>query len=481
MELRTLPLDGIRPILAKLNLASLVKLFLTMDKSIQRLLSASGALTSLRISFTPGVSRFALLYFLRSVRNVKQLSFDIDIQWLPASLSLLASMNPSEVVLSKGLIQLKAADTMKAHLLAPQNPKLKQEAMNLTHILLPDFSLLVPSLQSVQLTCMTSALTKNYKWGDYAWKLATQPNWSPQSFYSFPPSLTALDHMFVFPKEIEPLLEVLPPTLRSLKLSAVDSIQFDFHSVFTKFSELEEICVRPVNAIERATTSSEMVEAPKWLNHFDFGMTDSCAASLLESCNFLNSHLTRVRFQLTSALGESVLHLGELLPSSVTDMTVGIIPTLAEGHSCCSIASFPLGLERLTLSLCRSDERLPLALQSLVKLKALTIGATNNGKMFVGAGEDELSDMMRNSSMLTQSADTIHDRGRLNLIIYAHRLPRSLTHLDLYNENSLSESVISSLPVGLLSATFHRCDSALQPRFFERARNLKHLHLGYTY
>ena len=224
-ELGNLPLDGMRPILSFLDLTSLVKLFATFDRKIQRLLSAPGAFTYLRILPIVTVPRAPLRYFLMSVNNVSHLEFANGVKWAAPTLSLLKTLNPCYLHLSPGFLHESVHALLMDLQSSPNDEHLRSLAKNMTDSLLPDFAQLTPRLESLLLP--TIGLIANTQ---RAFPLETLKT------LSLPPSLTSLESDF-FDVPID--LSSLPPTLRSLSLPPPQNL--DFATLFRRFQVLQRL------------------------------------------------------------------------------------------------------------------------------------------------------------------------------------------------------------------------------------------------
>lgn len=479
MELRRLPLEGIRPIISILNLASLVKLHLTLDKSIQRLLSASGAFSTLHISSTPGVSRIALLYFLRSVRNVAQLSFDRDVQWSGRGLSLLASMNPAKVVLSTGFTQLSAATSMKAHLMAPTNAKLMKEVENLSHLLLPNFARLTPQLESLCFQSKTSAVSKNYIFDDYIWSLVAKPGWDTSKMFCFPPALTSFQHNFMLEKEAEIIINSLPAGLRSFSVTfaTIGSTSFELYPAFTKFTELCHFSAGPIGKL--LWRSDQQVVAPRSLNRFFINSSASVIDDLMKRCDFRNCTLVRFDLRIASnpklsdlKRADPQIDLPNLLPPSLLELTISQTPLVETAYSTCTFPAYPSTLTSLALRLARNDDALSAALSALPSLTDLWLGCDESSTLNILASADELH------LLLSKETGNVR-RLSTEIKVMSSELPRKLLHLGCEGDRrSISEEALRYLPSGLQSLSVEHFDISLLPTLSE---HLPRCHLKYEH
>lgn len=217
MGLQHLPLEFARPIFAYLPLKALIALFATFDRRLQRLLSSPGAIPFLV------VSRYRLpaplMYFLSAVRNVDHLAFANNVQWKPARLSLLSTMNPRQVTISAGLMHKDSLKLLTEYEFCTPSQRLLKAARFLTAGGFPDFEKLTPRLELLTMDTYSmwqdTIKTNNLELISHQRNLARTHRFFEMSF---PPSLTSLS--LVIPDESFPisLLHSIPINLRSLTL-----------------------------------------------------------------------------------------------------------------------------------------------------------------------------------------------------------------------------------------------------------------------
>lgn len=99
MELGNLPLEGIRPIISILDLASLVQLHATNDPRIRKLLSRPGALYNLNVRSIPNISDELIMRFLTTIKDVKHLSIAKETDSSLVRPALLQTLNPQSIEL----------------------------------------------------------------------------------------------------------------------------------------------------------------------------------------------------------------------------------------------------------------------------------------------------------------------------------------------------------------------------------------------
>ena len=222
VELRNLPLDGIRPILSFLDLTSLVKLFATFDRKIQRLLSAPGAFTYLRILPIVTVPRAPLRYFLMSVNNVSHLEFANGVKWAAPTLSLLKTLNPRRLSLGTEFLHPSVSSLLEDLAKNPKDEHLRRLAQFITPNRLPDFAQLTPRLEALEAILGGILLASNYVEEQQQDLLVSLP----ASVVSVELDCDSLD------------LSSLPPTLLSLTLN---THSVDFALICSRFQSLQSL------------------------------------------------------------------------------------------------------------------------------------------------------------------------------------------------------------------------------------------------
>ena len=150
MQLNTLPVDGIRPILFYAHVDDLTRLFCTFDRRIMKAMSFPGALPYLRLKpATIGVPRAPLRYFVSCVRNVTHLSL-VRVKWAPRSLSLLLALNPIRLDIDDEMLHESALTLLADVAKDPSNAELRSQALFLETTGLPNFSCLTTRLETLK-------------------------------------------------------------------------------------------------------------------------------------------------------------------------------------------------------------------------------------------------------------------------------------------------------------------------------------------
>lgn len=216
MELRDLPCDGLRPILALLDLESMIGLFCALDHKMQRQMTLSGYahLHIPRWRTNPG----SLRYFLSSVRNVTHLSFDDDVQWKARSLHFLASLNPIILQFGHGFLHESVSHLVASELASnPSSGRLQELFLSPSCLL--DFSRLTTRLETLTLDI----------------PIASTEQKTIFAGASLPATLTSLS---IVNERIAIPVACIPPGLRILRLQD----QFvSLDDIFERLTLLEEL------------------------------------------------------------------------------------------------------------------------------------------------------------------------------------------------------------------------------------------------
>lgn len=140
MLVTTLPNDGLRPILRCLDLDSLVNLYATFDRAMQRSLSAPNALLALRFEKVAPRRVGMARYFLRAARDVYRLELAENSDWSAASYSLFQTLNPVELVLGQSFASGTLVQVMDDFSRNPRDEQLSNWAKMLPRTASPTFA-----------------------------------------------------------------------------------------------------------------------------------------------------------------------------------------------------------------------------------------------------------------------------------------------------------------------------------------------------
>lgn len=152
-RINTLPLDILRPILAYLDINTLMELFLTHNRDLQTLISSPNALNDLFIEteLKVHVQKATYRWFLSSLRDVPRLRFASFVYWSPQSIPLLLALNPRELEVNAGFLHASVGRMLEDAALHPDNPKLRRLAQFFLPNRIPNFSVLTPRLESLMI------------------------------------------------------------------------------------------------------------------------------------------------------------------------------------------------------------------------------------------------------------------------------------------------------------------------------------------
>lgn len=410
-QLRTLTLDGIRPILSYVDLPSLVKLFATLDRNIIKLLFSPGAFSYLRIEPIGTIPRVLYRNFLGSLRNVHHLDVQSNVLWSAPTLSLLTTLNPRSLSIGSAFLHSSVFTLLADLKKHPEEQSLAHMARFLLPNGFPNFALLVPRLETIDLPEVADLVKKS--------NVQFLFNSAPLEFHmTFPPTLTSAT-LQLPPKPFPiALLDALPSTLRALTVDhnsqdimyAEDEDKFDFG----RFTQLEYLWV------EGARHFVNRLEVPPTLQ--TLAIETNCTPwDFLRHPSLKASKLTR----MTILIGrpghktEDPIDLAQLLPSSLICLKLQISGDLG-------IASLPPSLIEFELIILdgSSDEHIFTLIDGLRSLKELKVELSN----------DERDDLMLRS-------------------IVKGTLPTSLTKLTLGESlrGHLTKAQIQKLPLTLRS------------------------------
>lgn len=330
MELRTLPLDGLRPILSWVDLPSLVKLFATFDRSIQTLLSSPGAFALLHITPTKAVARAPLRYFLTSVRNVSTLKFEQDTKWAAPTLSLLQTLNPRHLFLKQGFLHESVADLLIDWFAHPKDPELCRLTQNLASSGLPDFARLTPRLETLEM--------------NHSMLIAPQvaPNKPKEVLMEVPFSLPPTIEILKLSGQYSPILSSIPPTIRKLRIKAWD---VDFSLLLSRFQCLEELSID----LSYPPDLAQDALFPASLQKLKLQGTVDSVLAFLDHPSLRKSKLLDLTLKIGALVKRSErppLSLAAVLPESLVSLSIMLKDGLYSVFS-----SLPPCISRLTLNL----------------------------------------------------------------------------------------------------------------------------------
>lgn len=205
-----LPIDILRPILAKIDEEALINLFETMDRTLSSLLVHPYMITSLNLLSLSPDRKILARYFMWAIRNVEELHIDDECL---NSIHDLTTLNPRHLELRGPDASLSTHERRMAYLYLPKEG-------------LPNFATLTPRLVTLDLTRLAFSpihfTTRVY------WKNPT-----------FPPTLTAFSCPYDFKQEN--LLD-LPSDLSSLTITGLmDQRTLCLMTLFNHMTRIERL------------------------------------------------------------------------------------------------------------------------------------------------------------------------------------------------------------------------------------------------
>lgn len=467
MLLSTLPPDGIRPILLMLDVNSLVHLFATFDRKIQRMLTLPNSVFQLDIWDGQTLAQGAMRYFVSSLAGVKRLTLHPDGRLPLGCLKLVSSLYPTELVLHDALISFTKEERAKINstpgilelpLQSADNELIKQIQAS-TPPLLPttlhirdgliDLLLHFPNIQSLVVKCSFDKAfhTELGLWIDYE-----------QFAPVFPPSLTSVHFEYLEENMLKHIIKSLPATLRRLSLVEEDLCCLD--AIFGRFTSLEHLRIADTSQRDGyrknvntagATSLHALADVPKTLHTLQLPNSDVDVFRLLDSYNFKHSQLRSFEFGTNRPLrSDEARNFAYLLPASLLHLAIGDgsqVYTQAPSASRPSIV-IPPSLAKLIIvapNIHCSIDFLP----SASNLRIFKLTAKKSRVMLIHE-----SDWSESCTSAPPPRNGFSSRPPIpiskSIIVETRNLPRSLTELEVTSCNDMSEAAICDLPSSLL-------------------------------
>lgn len=296
MSLSSLPPDGLHPILHYLDLDSLVKLYVTFEKRLQRAMSLPSALPHLTISTTGKLPRAPVKYFLANIKSPRNLHFEKDVNWSAFTLPLLSALAPRHLTLNSGFLHSSTYQVGSDYLTGSHDESLATVVSNLRMIydddkdnyiaqnmvsernaliegrlhndkLLLDIGAILPSLESLSIQCHLEQVTT------YAPRISWELTGEPRGLFSkkmalallssLPSSLTSLSfstHNAIWADHL--LTHTLPSSLRLLNLST-NGRDVALYPLFLQCPLLEHVTLDASSVFENIPSSSTDLSASK--------------------------------------------------------------------------------------------------------------------------------------------------------------------------------------------------------------------------
>lgn len=443
-KIYNIPPVVIRFILAYLQTDDLERLYGTLNRKIQKALSFPGVLGTLRISSPDTSLRYGQVHFLKAVRNVTRLELPTRLKWSHRLFPLIASLNPLELKLRH---DLSNKDIEKALGESPKSGKRPTEAQYWTLLPFPNFELLTPRLQRLELFKCPLAHNdlQKARSSDFRFPYGSQyvfPRSDSKKFVLFPRSLTAFLLHEPSHGELKCFLPSLPKSLRSLTItgkskssskSPSSKLPLNAATFFDYFPHLEHLeCERLPDWIPTTTTTSlpntfsSLALSVSQMSHaLEFFLVSNLRKSSTSSITLTVKEKSKIN---------DAIDFTETIPSSLTDLT------LAPGPIYSRITSLPPNLTSLTLPVIpQNASLLDRACALLLNLKRLSLLSTTSG------GPINLVDVDPKLDTSIQLAPSIN--------LATSILPRALTALSIDQSAKVSAAALSSLPATLFSLT----------------------------
>lgn len=261
-----------------LDLASLVWLYATFDKQIQRLLHSRLAIGVLDLGALNKLPVGPTHYFLHAIRDVRRLEFPKAANLSPSSISLFSTLNPSELVLDGPILHPSVQELIRDATDRPLDPVLAHTKTLIQSFGIPRFCLLTPNLHTLELR---SQLRKIGHDGPERGLDITLPS-----------SLTSISLPFDGLSSIK--IKILPTSLTHLQLFRATTTEL--LDIFEHLTSLASLSLRykpsPINDEPGATSSSRAhIRAPSSLTKLKVSTenfpTSLLAGPLLERCEHL--------------------------------------------------------------------------------------------------------------------------------------------------------------------------------------------------
>lgn len=467
MHLNALPADLHRLILAWLDFRSIVRLFSTFDRSVQRTLSAPGAIDQLAIDGDANLLAGDLLYLLTSIRNVNKLELGRALHWRPERIaSLLPTLNPRH-------LKICPYDT-EAYMHHPHTERFRRGRA------LHDFALLTPNLESLTISrefqrrLLDALLLQTSEDGVWSSELKSLlvTGTETHALLSLPPTLTSV-HFESDTFFSEAALNKLPSTLQRLTFPGSNSecllpaISCLLPAIAARFHSLESLQY----GYQREVNLPPSFAFPQSLTEFALGHIKLMPLALLATDGPLRKSSLEV-LKISTSLHAEVLQSGHQASLSVGpfDLAATLPNTLQsllfrldmEDMSPRTrhlvqrryyLSRLPSGLTTLCL-LIHLWQPLTTLLQPLHALTRLILDFEYDATIVV-CGEVPSS-----SDSELESCDVSPElAATAPLRFYVRSIPRQLLHLKLTGKafRNPADAIIDDLPSTLLSLRIEAC------------------------
>lgn len=424
MELRNLSRDCFLAIVNLLDSFDVAKLYGSLDLTIQRSLSTSGALRFVTASWkVEGL----FLYFLRSIRKVHELDLSQadDQVWV----TLVQTLSPE--ILHVLSIEVFHRD--------PKAPSAENDVATMQHMAkmaqfwMPQLLANAPSLTAIYTNNLISSLPRRDLREDLVLYTALPPGITT---FHFPYTNLALSQV----------LDVLPASVTDLSIEAPLKTQLPLEGLLKRYPSLTRFAVNR----SQLQISSDYFELPSSLTDLKIGYTSTIPYEFLQS-KVLTSSKSLVKLELMTLLqwpndfvGRSIeerrLDLASILPSSLQTLMFTFPGRGAFNKAYVVLHNFPTSLTKLCIAIHSLEDSVGFPdLSYLPNLKHLDVKLP----------------FFRQGGLRFANSKTppLHPSDPPKPTLSLHKLPRSIEVLKLQGSlfPTLSEDDYADLPRSLQS------------------------------
>lgn len=360
-RLITLPLDGFRAILPWLDLHSLVLLFCTFDRRMQRLLCLPSTFSVLTIPRDSTIKQEPLRYFLSSIRNVDELVLGEVVQWSARSMSLLTTLNPLRLTANNGFLHSSVDEMVLELKKDPERADLREKLDFFQPSGFPDFARLTTRLEHLTIDIELNT---------------TDPFSLPPTLTSFEWALSQTFPLYLAFHKVVNHARLLPSNLRSL---SINKPVMSFVDIMDHFTGLEELKLKRMASF--GSDSNDEYGSPKMLEWPSMRSTlrtlvwhsdcDNLTESLFSHCSIAASSLHSVDIDAREEKSPSPAAYWLFLPPTVYALRLAIPSPLAD-----VLTFLPLQLHYLHLDTPKMPPALIEALYALNNLEELVLKAS---------------------------------------------------------------------------------------------------------
>ena len=380
LELKTVPIPIANLIWEYLDLEATSTLFATFDKSIQRQLTSSRAISFID---APKTVTGAVRYLMRSARNVGTMRLGFDVSWRLPAFELLTSLNPTSLFIGSESI----SSTIRKQFYGALHPEiyfedvmsadeLKSLKQSFTPSAWPNFAHLTPNLQILTIDCDPNSMASRR--GSYG----SRPNISDPLRLSedlvLPPRLTSLEInkiIFLLP---ETIVAILPKGLTALKLDFSASITIELSFILSTLVRLQTLALTSHHIkLEQVPEEADQSPATEEMNLTNLRLSylSDFPLPFLQSGFLRRLPLERLYFEAPpylkskrSAQNCESIDLSLYLPTSLTAFHLKQTPGQRSTDTHVNIMRLPSKLTEATIEIGTFD---PLLIPALMKLAHL--------------------------------------------------------------------------------------------------------------